>query len=598
VSLPTAATRRTLVAGLAGALALMLAGCVALPQGGPVQSGPRQEQVEQIGAPFDYSPDGPRADATQLDVVGGFLLAMQATPLSTAVARQFLTDEASTRWVPEGSTVVYGSESLEGQGKSVTVALTDTVQLDGRGEWLGDNTGGRGIQHRLRLVREAGEWRITNPPDALVLPRTYFETRFEQYFLYFFDKSGQILSPEPVYLPQGEQSSTLLVRGLLKGPAQDLLGATRTFIPAKTELDDLSVLVSSNGTAEVPLSDEVLDLDDEDLGRVLGQLGWTLRQVPGVETMRITVDGSPLDVPGEGVDLDVQGWPEFDPSVNWASGELFGIRDGRLVTLAGNEERRAEGLFGTKDYGLRSIAVDLPAEQVAGVSGDGDRVLVTPRSLETGQARVSRDADVVYSGAADLLQPSWDIYGQVWLVDQRREGATLAVVRSGVATELEAGGITGERVNAFLISRDGTRLVAVIAGEGRDRLVVARVMRREDGTVRGVSRVTLLPTGALGVSDIRDLAWRTPGSVALLTGPTPGLPQVVVALIDGSSARGDADVDAEIFGDEAARIVTSPASGAPVYVGTTGRELFELTASGRWTGAGIEPGLGSPTFVG
>ena len=584
--------------GLTGTLALMLAGCVTLPQGGAVQSGPRQEQVEQSGAPFDYSPDGPRAGATQLDVVGGYLLAMQATPLSTTVARQFLTDEASTRWVPERSTVVYGSESLEGEGKSVTLALTDTVRLDGRGEWLGDTTRGRGIQHKLRLARESGEWRITNPLDSLVVPRAYFETRFEQYFLYFFDKSAQILSPEPVYLPQGEQSSTLLVRGLLKGPAKDLLGTTRTFIPARTELDDLSVLVSPDGTAEVPLSDEVLDLDDEDLARVLGQLGWTLRQVPGVETMRITVDGSPLDVPGEGVDLDVQGWPEFDPSVNWASGELFGIRDGRVVTLAGNEERRAEGLFGTENYGLRSIAVDLPAEQVAGVTGDGDRVLVTPRSRETGRTQASRGADVVYSGAADLLAPSWDIYGQVWLVDQRREGANLVVVRSGVATELDAPGITGERVKAFLISRDGTRLVAVIAAEGRDRLVVARVMRRKDGTVRGVSRVVRLPTGALDVSDIRDLAWRSPSSLALLTGPKSGLPQVVVALIDGSSARGDAAVDAEIFGEEAVRIVTSPASGTRLYVGTTGLHLFELAAGGRWTRAGIEPGLHSPTFVG
>lgn len=586
-----------LLSVLGALLALTLGSCVSLPRTGPVRSGPVQAQTEQNDAPFDYKPDGPLPGAAPLDVVGGYLLAMQATPLSTAVAREFLTDEASTGWVPERSTLIYGSSRSKTAGRSVDLELTDTVELNGRGEWLGDPSGGKGVSHELRLVRDRGEWRISNPPDALIVPESHFETRFAQYFLYFFDKSAQILVPEPVYLPRGEQTPTLLVRGLLKGPATELLGATRTFIPARTELDDLSVLVSDGGTADVPLSEEILDGDDADTDRMLGQLRWTLRQVPGVEAMRVTVNGSPLEPPGEGVDLDIQASPEFDPSVSWASTELFGIRDGHVVSRIGDQERRITGLFGAEDSGLRSIAVDLPAVQVAGVTQEGTSVLVAPRERAAGEPTTT-NPKVIYSGATNLLPPVWDIYGQVWLVDRSSAGAVLTVVRSGVPTQLEVPGISGMNITAFLVSRDGTRLVAVVAGRRHDRLVVARVLHRLDGRVRGLSPVARLPVGGLDVTEIRDLAWRTPGSVALLTGPTPGLSQLVVALIDGSSALGNVATNAEVFRNEAVRILTSPVPGAPVYVGTTESRLFELAADGRWTGASIESGLVSPTFVG
>ncbi len=44
--------------------------------------------------------------------------------------------------------------------------------------------------------------------------------------------------------------------------------------------------------------------------------------------------------------------------------------------------------------------------------------------------------------------------------------------------------------------------------------------------------------------------------------------------------------------------MTSPTVGAPLYIGTRGRQLFSLAATGRWTGTSIAPGLRAPTFVG
>lgn len=587
--------RAGLLAVLVAVLAL-LGGCVSLPHTGPVRSGPAQAQPD-VDAPFEFNPAGPQRGATPIDIVNGFLLAMQATPLRTDIARQFLTTESRGTWAPEHGTVVYRRSTLTSSETKVSVRLDDTDLLDGRGQWLGDPSGGTGVQYHLDLVREKGQWRISNPPDALIVPRSHFEQRFSQYFLYFFDKSSKVLVPEPVYLPRGEQAPTLLVRGLLRGVDQRLLGTERTFIPPKTELD-LSVPVSRDGTAEVPLSDQVVDLPRARLGLALAQLAWTLRQVPGIERLRVTVDGSPLNLPGKGTTQSTSWWSQYDPSVSWASPELFGIRDGRVVSLVGAQEHRISGLFGSRDSGLRSVAVDMAAEKVAGVTTDGSRVLVAPRSRPTTAPPDPSSASVAYSGGADVLRPAWDLYGRLWVLDRRRSGAVLSVVHSGRSTRLTVRGITGQDVKRFLVSRDGTRLVAVVSGRRRDRLVTARVQRDHSGQVLGVLPAVPLPVAAFKMTEIRDLEWRTPGSVAVLTGPTAGRSQVVVARVDGSSAFGDLATNAEIFREDAVDLVTSPAPGTPLYVGTSDGGLFELTPDGRWTATGIRAGLSSPTFVG
>jgi hypothetical protein len=586
-------SRRHCALGLFLGLSLLLGGCVSLPASGPVRSEPAGQQVEDE-APVDFTPDGPRAGAAPIEIVRGFLVAMQATPLNTSVARQFLTAEGNSAWVPERGTVVYTDEARTAEGDDVRLRLHDTVSLDSRGSWLGR---GGDLSYRLHLVREKGQWRISDPPNRLIIPLSHFESRFNQYFLYFFDKSGQVLVPEPVYVPTGAQAPTSLVDGLLQGPGRGLLGVERTFVPARTRLDDISVPVSQEGTAEVPLSDEVLDLDDEQLSLVFAQLAWTLAQVPGIERFRVTVDGSPLDLPGQGEDSDVSDWSEYNPSVAWASQALFGVREGRIVTLVGGQERRISGTFGSLQLGIDEIAVDLPAEQVAATTDDGT-VLVAPRSRIPGTEPDPGDARTVFVGGTDLLRPVWDLYGQLWVLDRTRSGAVLHVLRRGSSERVDVPGVSGEDVRSFTMSRDGTRLVFEVARGGRERLLQSRVERRHAGRVRQVTAAVRIPLGGLGVRRIRDIAWRTPGSVAILAAPTPDTSQVVVVKADGSSTVAESTIDAEAFRGKAGRLVTSPVLGAPLYIRTAGGQMFALAANGRWIGAGLEPGLQAPTFVG
>src|SRR3954447_19971366 len=191
---------------------------------------------------------------------------MTAPPLNTFVAREFLAADSGASWVPERGTIAYGSkQEISLPHGRVRLLLDDVVELDERGTRQGGPTGGKGLTYDLKLVKERGEWRISHPPNRLIVPRTHFDTDYQQYMLYFFEPSAQALVPEPVYVPRGPQAPTLLVAGLLRGPGRDLRDVARRLSPAGPSLDAVAGPVPGEGTAEVPLSDAVLDVDDDQL---------------------------------------------------------------------------------------------------------------------------------------------------------------------------------------------------------------------------------------------------------------------------------------------------------------------------------------------
>jgi hypothetical protein len=100
------------------------------------------------------------------------------------------------------------------------------------------------------------------------------------------------------------------------------------------------------------------------------------------------------------------------------------------------------------------------------------------------------------------------------------------------------------------------------------------------------------------VRSIRDVAWCTPTTVAVLASVEPRVGRLYLTRVDGSSTFVDSATSAELFPQRASRVVTwpSPAPGQ-LYLTTTSRDLYALSPSGRWEKTGIS-GLVSPTFVG
>ena len=579
--------------------ATQLVGCSPLPDSGPVEAG-EGPAATSSAAPFDFNPPGPVSGAGRAEVVAGFLRALQASPVSTKVAEEFLTAEAAASWRPELRTIVHSGQQVVTRDRAVAVRLDAAFELDRTGRWVDDRasgpTGRPGTDGSDRtldfdLARRDGEWRISGLPDATAIPRSHFEARYREYFVPFFDATGSLLVPEQVYLPWGVQAPTLLVSALLSGPEESNRAVERSYFPPSTRLG-VGVPVRDDGVAEVPLSRHVLDLGKEQLDLALAQLAWTLGQVAEVESFQVTVDGSPLDLPGGRNVVDVDAWPEHAPWVASASSDLFGVRDGTVVQVVDGSEIATVALPPSLRR-ARSLGVDMAGQQSAVVTGSGDTVVLLPRT-----AGESARPATAYQGT-DLLRPMWDHTGRLWLVDRTEGAPTVLFSHFGRATQVPAPGLGGEQVLAAALSRDGTRMALALAGSGRvgDRLVLARVVREASGEPVRLTRPTALST-PLPLRRVQEIAWRDPTTVAVLTRPSRTTSEVVLASADGSSGPINLDAALDVLFEGGVSLAASPAVPLTLVVGGRDGGLHALDAQGRWDLDAVPTGLRLPAFVG
>ena len=98
---------------------------------------------------------------------------------------------------------------------------------------------------------------------------------------------------------------------------------------------------------------------------------------------------------------------------------------------------------------------------------------------------------------------------------------------------MDVPGVTGERVRRFLVSRDGSRFLAVLRRPRGDVLVVSRVQHDDAGAVLALTAAEQLPWHAAGRPRILDIAWQTATSSPCCTA-IRDLLQVRSIAVDGS----------------------------------------------------------------
>ena len=594
---------RSRALALAAALACLaaLAACSQIPSDGPVRS-TGTSVPSPSSAPFYCNPPGPRSGAGPAEIVTGFLTALEATPVSTRVASEFLTDRAAASWRPERRTLLYQGRDVladpvsdSSSRTSVELRLTSPYALDGSGRWAGSARGVDRDGLSLDLVRDRGQWRLSKVPDATVVSLTYFQDHYARYDLHYFDPSGRLLVPEPVYLPRGAQAATLLVDHLLEGPRQPDRGVERTYFPRRTRLA-VSVPIRSDGTAEVPLSDDVAELRGSDLDRALAQLVWTLRQLPDVTAVRVTAGGRPLRLTGAGPTLDVDSAASYSPFVAYAEDALFSV-DGDEV-----EEIRPF----TRPQ--RTTLVQLPVER------PGARLGV---SLQATAAAVADDDGVVRtypagsgvdspvgSGAAitvrESLRPLWDWSRRVWLVDPDGGPDAVRVALGSRLTALPLPGLPARPITSAALSRDGTRLVLALAPirTRPARLYVVRVQRGSDETGTPVRLERPRPIATQSpLKRVLDLAWRDGTQVAVLSRASRTTSVVDLVSVDGESQSGALSEPVDVLFAQAVSLTSSPGTRT-LLVTTNQRRTYELTIQGRWVEDAALRGVTRPVFVG
>ncbi|SFB75256.1 Sporulation and spore germination [Nocardioides terrae] len=565
-------TRRLLLAvGVALLPALVACGVRMPTSGGVVEAGPGPQTTRVPGISIDPRP--PQRGASPTEIVQGFLDAMLATPAQTRAAQQFLTQDARTSWNPGQATILYTEKGVaRGEPADIAVDLTGAYRLDARGAWQGAvPAAGRHLSFGLR--QEDGEWRIASAPNALIVPISWFEARFTQLSLYFFDPTGRVLVPEPVFVPRGNQLATTLVRDLVAGPSPELAGIVRSFLPPGVG-EGLSVPVDEDGTADIALTagpDQLTQPTPQALTLLTAQLAWTLRQDPTVSSIKLSIAGRAVQLPGGRAQFSVSDGPEYDPAGYRASSEMFGLDDrGRLVSGRAPRLTAVSGPFGARSAGLRSVAVDLTGEHAAGVTTGGSAVQLAAVHADGESRTVAR--------GRDFLRPAWDVAGRLWLVDRSRSGAEVSYVDGeGQQHPIDLPGVSGRDIGRFLVSRDGTRLVAVRRDVAGDRLVVSRMRSDEDGRMVAATATTPISPDEKAPMRIQDIAWSSPTTVWLLHHLT-GATQVRAVAVDGSSAAFPAQPI--IVADDVEALLSSPVADQGAY-GVIGTQLRGLTGDTR-----------------
>ena len=487
----------------------LLAGCADIPTSGPINEG------EQVRAPVDEPlvrviPRPPAQGLKRDEVVSRFLAASASFEGEHGVARQYLTPEAAEQWVPAARVLVYADDdalSVVGKGRKVNVSGRQVATISGHGALT--PRARDAFTESFTVQRVGDEWRIAELPQGLLLSVTDVDSLFRSYSLNFLAPGMDRLVPDPVFVPVGQQGlATSLVRLLLDGPTRWLAPAVETAVPAGTQLEVDSVPIE-NGVAQVDLSANALEADDETLRRFVAQLVWTLTELPEVTGVSITVESTPLQIGSTPLPEQTEDdWTEFDPNYLPEAATPVVMRAGAVMRIIDSRVQPVPGRFGTGQLSLISPATSPDGLLLAALSQSGQQAY-----LQEGLTDPS--VDLVASGS-NFSRPSFDANGALWLVDRvggSRDGSVLwRRDPAGELVKVRCPELRQRAVEQLRISLDGTRAAVVVEGrDGQGTLKLGRVVRTEDR----VSVQALRPLGEV-IDDVHDVTWSSASTLIAL----------------------------------------------------------------------------------
>ncbi len=553
------------------AASLALAGCGNVPQAFTAQvptSGPIQQGAQVSGNSVDQFirviARPPRPDMTAPEIVQGFLDASASFDGDHAVARQYLTADASERWDSSSGVVVYeGAPSLQESGPNIRFSAAQAGVIGPSGRYQVEAPGTEATT-TFGLVETDEGLRIDRLPNGLLLSQNDVDRAFRSYALYFFDPTFQILVPDSRMIPViGPGLATTLVRRLLEGPNEWLRPAVRTGFPDGVNLNIDAVLIDG-GVAQVDLDASAQLADDSSRQALSQQLVWTLRQLPDVQAVSITSAGQPLFVPGVGSPQPRDAWPDVDPSgvgIDTAAyvASTIGVReiiDGGTVPIAGQA--------GTREPLLVDIAISEGATRVAGVDVDGGMWsgAIVPGAGLFELSSVNAPVALAFDGPDNL-----------WVVDSL--GRLLLYSPTGRSFPIDVEGLRDEEtLRAAVPSRDGTRVALLVESGPRINVLLARIVRTSPNGRVGIAVQDPIRVESKLVEAV-DVAWSSADSLAVLASESAGALQV----IEVSIGRG------AIFPEGAPEgpVSLAAAPGMPTLVAAADGVVYDNT-SGSWSG--------------
>ena len=363
---------------------------------------------------------------------------------------------------------------------------------------------------RYELVKQDGEWRIAVAPNGVVIDDPTFRAVYTQQTLYFYSPDFGYLVPDARWFPaRVATSATRVASAVLAGPAKWLAGAVSSAFPDGTQLAVPSV-TTAGGVAQVDLSSEAGRADTVQLQRMQLQLEQSLGSL--AQSVQLSIEGNVEQISP----LSSGAAPQQDPPVDSHPivyrGDTFGL-------LTGSSVASLSGL-GDRVVALQPTAVSLDAarDQAAVLSAGGAYL-------------VRRSGDTVRVDARPgLIAPTIDNSGWVLSVPADAPAAVQATGSNGEAHAVATDWPTAVGIQSIAVSRDGTRIVALLQTSTGYSLVASGIVRGSGGVPTSLTQPVEL---AVGSGTPLSVAWTSELSAVLLTSTNGDATSIVEQTIGG-----------------------------------------------------------------
>lgn len=547
--------KRMFSLALTAALASLLAGCAGIPTSGPVKPGSALAVSDT--STIEFFPSGPARDATQEQILRGFLEAASGPQNDYAVAKQFLTPEFQTKWDPNASVSIDSSVREVDIVPTNTASVTSTVSaiIDATGQYSELATATERIsQYSFALVN--GQWRLSAAPQGILLERSIFDLIFRSYPIYFYDPSFRFLVPDVRWFARASSATTRVTKALLSGPAPWLAAgnAVVTAFPAQSGLVINSVPVLKD-VAMVDLTSVVAASDPVTVTRMKQQLAASLVGVNSVSSVEMFVEGVPL---GQAVIayVDTALPPPVDSRAFVVSERGVGFLDGDTISP------------------VPTVTPYLTGNYSAVTLGQGNRLTATLSSEGVGVVRPGGGYSLI-DNRPNVIAPALDRYNFVWSVPRAILSELRATAPDGSSTTISVPW-SASSVIALEVAHDGARVAVLFTDSSQAKLVVASVIRGENGVPLRLGGTVNLPVPS---GTPMDIAWVDGTTVAVLS--NSGSSSVVFANVIG----GRSQTLPSVFSGTAVSIAGGNTLGQLRMLNADGR-LFTARPGTSWASVG------------
>lgn len=191
--------RKRLAAAAAFLSALVfLAGCSSIPTVGPVGTATASAGGSSLTQQLSYSPPGPVEDDSPQGIIGGFIDAGVGAGEDYTAAREFLTPELASSWVPNERVVIYGADPNivpmpEPNVFQIQLEVVASVNAQGIRT---ESAPGTTETIQVRLVQQEGQWRISGIPNGIMISDITFPIIFRAHNLYFYSSTYRYWVPD------------------------------------------------------------------------------------------------------------------------------------------------------------------------------------------------------------------------------------------------------------------------------------------------------------------------------------------------------------------------------------------------------------------